>query len=518
MVKNKARPRKLVHFLPNSLLFLVTHDVPGRWLSGNERQQLFEWGAEGLRSQFRSSAPRLEPAFDDLTFPSTKNKTQGPFSVIVANVEGLRDTSSRRWLDGIGHLNERRADWRADGHGLELISPNWLAGAESNDGIGTGGPGGEPVPYMDSDAAHAHLAFRLQSRAVLPKNGGRGVEIAILDTAPSEDKVQQYLKWRNQDLTSRSHSLLNGLLDGNQAKLSIKRGFYDSRLHDTTILKHDYDMSDHGLFVAGIIHSIAPEAELRLFEVLNRFGVGDTASILRKLYELIMNQDGERPRIVNCSFVVDIPLAFRHCRDMAKAGIQVDEDLEATLKQHTRSPNWKKTQGKPLEWACNLLYEGTGIFAASGNDAQGLPHSSRPVARHPADFDSVQGVGALNRYQASIPAPAKNRRAASYSNRSDKPEIIGIATLGGEEGEREGVLGLYIGEFPNGQPNTTNLAWWSGTSFATPIMSGVTADVLSGMSTSANADAAIRLMRNAGAFVRKATVTWEEDVLPITQS
>jgi len=31
-------------------------------------------------------------------------------------------------------------------------------------------------------------------------------------------------------------------------------------------------MADHGLFVAGIIHSIAPQASLHLIRVLNDFG------------------------------------------------------------------------------------------------------------------------------------------------------------------------------------------------------------------------------------------------------
>lgn len=54
-------------------------------------------------------------------------------------------------------------------------------------------------------------------------------------------------------------------------------------------------------------------------------------------------------------------------------------------------------------------------------------------------------------------------------------------TLGGEYGIDNGVRGVYIHDFPNssnpGAPitNTTGWAWWAGTSFAAPIISGMLA-------------------------------------------
>ena len=43
---------------------------------------------------------------------------------------------------------------------------------------------------------------------------------------------------------------------------------------DYHLNQHEYPMPDHGLFVAGIIHSIAPKAQIHLIEGLNTYGVG----------------------------------------------------------------------------------------------------------------------------------------------------------------------------------------------------------------------------------------------------
>jgi hypothetical protein len=51
--------------------------------------------------------------------------------------------------------------------------------------------------------------------------------------------------------------------------------------------------------------------------------------------------------------------------------------------------------------------------------------------------------------------------------------------LARQEEHEEGVLSVYIGEFPDGSPNTSKWAWWSGTSFMTPILTATVAAVLS---------------------------------------
>lgn len=179
---------------------------------------------------------------------------------------------------------------------------------------------------------------------------------------------------------------------------------------------------------------------------------------------------------------------------------------------------WMERQAWPAEWICdsvNML--GTHIFAAAGNDYVKDHHTHRPRASYPAAFEGVTGVGALPRIDP--PPPASTRlEASSYSNLSDLPANKGIATLGGEEGENQGVLGIYVGQFPDikEDPNTpfkpSGWAWWCGTSFATPIISGVMASLLSGMSSASIQNPVELIYRAEDRFTENI-----EDVLYVVQ-
>jgi subtilisin family serine protease len=197
---------------------------------------------------------------------------------------------------------------------------------------------------------------------------------------------------------------------------------------------------------------------------------------------------------------------------------------------------------------CKKLFgAGRQVVAAAGNDWENgkarrrrrnppnrpLPKEPRlnaPVARYPAGFPAVVGVGALPKNSRN--AQTDMYKASAYSNLGDKPTGDAIMTLGGEEGERKGLLGLYLAEeFPErSKGNNRNLirmirrkadqnnhwAWWAGTSFAAPILTGTLASVLSGPLHPDNTQRAIRELYRMG-IIREAKTEADEDVLDVKQ-
>ena len=82
------------------------------------------------------------------------------------------------------------------------------------------------------------------------------------------------------------------------------------------------------------------------------------------------------------------------------------------------------------------------------------------------------------------------------------------------------MLGLYIGEFPGCCRNESKWAWWAGTSFATPILTGAVASVLS-KNASSTAEAIANLYSPGGGntkVIQDGNARLQEDALPVTQS
>jgi len=173
-----------------------------------------------------------------------------------------------------------------------------------------------------------------------------------------------------------------------------------------------------------------------------------------------------------------------------------------------------------LEFLFNQLYGlGKQAIAAAGNDAR---DKVRTPARYPAALKSVKGVGAFPRSLEKL--STGKYRPSVFSNLSESPDkkgvvTRGIGTLGGEEGDRQGVLGLYIGEFPDGSRNDSKWAWWAGTSFAAPILTGTVASILSRPENNITKtqDAIKKLSGKGVKLVIDAGAGKQEDALPVIQ-
>jgi hypothetical protein len=450
---------------------------------------------------------------------------------------------------------------KGNGIRLEAVMPNWVCTPGSERG-GTGGLADIPRPYRGrpDDAHPFDFSHKPELKEALEK-GGEGVTVAVLDTAPSlkalADIYERYHKVDPQK-QKEHHPLIETLLrpDG---PLVVHPASPEEllRMRAIHVKDHDYDMSDHGLFIAGIIHSIAPKAKIHLYEVLNSQGVGDLMSIAHGFLRVLNSFPGEL-LVVNSSLTfrsprLNHPISGLEPAFMAKIikdGAKLNEVKLLTPELLTEDgKEWLARQGAVIEWICDQLYHrGSRVIAAAGND-WGPESFTRPDPGLPAGFDSVLGVGALPKN--AHPDSAGRYRVSEYSNLSDKPEPgsteeeVGVVTLGGEAGEDNGVLGVYIGQFPdmryrlgkypwflrpimwviftlawgnNVSPrNDSHWAWWCGTSFATPIITGLTAAMLSTLNAPASTQDAIDKMYDLDIIRRNLTSDHEDGVEGVRQ-
>jgi subtilisin family serine protease len=137
-----------------------------------------------------------------------------------------------------------------------------------------------------------------------------------------------------------------------------------------------------------------------------------------------------------------------------------------------------------IEEGLRLLFEslyahGALIVAAAGNDSVQVTQrgqAPRPP-RAPARYETTLSVTAVN----SQFAPSNFANAANVP-----PSDTGVATFGGDgygakdkNGLPDAVRGVYISSsFPDGEQNISGWADWSGTSFATPIVSALAAHLM----------------------------------------
>jgi hypothetical protein len=450
----REQPARLEYFQPRQAVLYLEH-----------RGRINELQIAGLvqrinrRLKGARLIPRVTPERNLLTFVGKRIS----FTLVAVETAGMGDDPEELVRLLMQIQNEVLRDGLThEGITVRTAAPNWLAGGAPLQ-IGTGGPGARPIKARPL-AGGASFQRKL-ARSGGPKLAdGRDVVVAILDTAPAlHDIVQTYYEWRT--CHPGEHTLLESLLRPSGPLTVYPASAADlHRLAAYGLHEHNYLMTDHGLFVAGIIHTVAPRASLRLYEVLNPYGVGDLESIAGGLLRALAPP---RPAklVVNCSLVFNLPTV----------GQRDPGPLDVVRTQHQQL---LKLWTAPIE-AMTLWLNGHDVplVAAAGNDAErnnDNTNGPRPAARFPAAFDTVIGVGALPRDAGSA-----GFLAASYSNLSDRPERSGYATLGGEEGEEKGIRGLYIGPFPDGRPNDTKWAWWAGTSFATPIVTALVAGVLS---------------------------------------
>ncbi|MEO8971715.1 MAG: S8/S53 family peptidase [Ktedonobacteraceae bacterium] len=383
----------------------------------------------------------------------------------------------------LSYLQASREQLAQEGLAIVSAMPNWLVTAAPVF-YGFGGPVFPPrsasmldIPASGNAASRWHISFVDQS-IQLDRNGAEDVTVAILDTAHHPDRLRSAAtrpELRRNWLLQR----LNTNLRNENGSFSIEYDRYpvtnDVRTgRDAENDPRYYFMPDHGLFVTGIIRDIAPRARLRLIRILNDFGGCDLYNLFAALTDLEheLASGAIRRLVINLSLTVmpdirRLPYVWfdhRQWQTVQLSGvIRMLQSLEDGLRLLFEA----------------LYAQGALMVAAAGNDsvrASQKGQSPRPP-RVPASYDTTLSVTSVNsQFQPSQFANAANVPAGN----------TGVATFGGDDyiltntnDIPDAVRGLYISPtFPSGEQNTTGWADWSGTSFATPIISALAAHLL----------------------------------------
>lgn len=435
-------------------------------------------------------------------------------------------------LDNPTYLQDKRID---DGCVLSAATPNWYVPASP---WSCGGPGGEPAPVPPGGANNWTFRFRnptverLVDDARRFRHAGKptppsDVVVAVLDTCPSVEQVQKAAanfgpaeNWLLHDVAVAQPIWLGAppSIDYPPSTLTAN---WRGALCDATLDSHHYLMPDHGLFVSGIVRDIAPAAEIHLIRVLDDFGVGTLQGLTQVLSQVVQRWGrGPKKLIVNLSLMADIP--------MYSPVAQPDKQrlLERWFPTAFQSGVLGSTKGGEASWlensvALEAVQKTLGflhqslfdvveavvdhdilVVAACGND--GNLDGVHPNPRFPAAYDNVLGVAALARRELHAPPSL-----ARYTNLGDEavPLAIdtgvstapnGVAVWGGnsvlskvcadcDDASRidlssspvDAVRGIFSSEqIPiSGAPNQTGWAYWVGTSFATPVITGIAADL-----------------------------------------
>jgi len=306
--------------------------------------------------------------------------------------------------------------------GLPLAewSPNWLSGAACG-GWGPG-PGGRPVPPGSIDP-QGRPRFRRHGALVptlTPDQGqGDGVRVAIFDTWPSqlEPAFDPLARIAANPSVMAVAGTLTGGVTPNQDLADIASGAiipagrianpigtsFDGGLKPfpygcaTKTIETPYDLSDHGLFVADIVHDIAPRAEISVYRVLTDQGIGDTDVLARAVQTAIDDAHDNHARLV-----LNLSLGT------APQALLIDQILQNVEKFYV-DPASLLTAVQNLQ---SLV-----LPAAPGQEPDPTPEVTLLQVQKLVDAAAHRFIGALGVIDRGVPAQPRGQRARSCGGR-----------------------------------------------------------------------------------------------------
>ncbi|MBN2440230.1 MAG: S8/S53 family peptidase [Spirochaetales bacterium] len=503
----RALSNELAVFFSNFKYGILSHTLQGLLLDGDRYKltqdidRAVQWLDRNKDKLFGSIQINPEQYYE------IKAKENNSFATISVNRSGLNltaeETDFMLMVFSLGMTAEGPFYLKDKEYTLKGVSVNWMMVGQFMSGMTTGAPAGLPIkpkdPVTEADYAIDASGISGLASPILP--AFEFPKEIIKTRLPSKEKIDVYILDTLPEITA----LFEGYVFYNKNKV-IKNIFsligtehsiqYNGCLDPdfNTYLNENYgnrNLSDHGTFIAGIINLLSPDSRLHLIEVMNHYAAGTLDSLLWGFQEVLDQVDNDNPFVVNTSLTTKLRFP-----DKENKYNEEITDIRIKMIYGLQKPELFLTL---LFDAVELIKNHNGVvIAAAGNDSKIRDHHD---AGYPARFKDVIGVGSTQR----------NGKISSFSN---EPGTGGFLAFGGEVNSSkittDGILSIYLSSpyTDSTDANTSGWGIWSGSSFATGMVSGAVAALLS---QGESIPGAILTLRSSS------TASGGFDVLPVKQ-